>query len=87
MGFAITETIRSRLAAGRGGLAVLDRPRRGHEQIRTGMAWHYKAYQHELPTQERLVYRDEEDASKAARRGLWKDAKPMPPSEPAQSAE
>jgi endonuclease YncB( thermonuclease family) len=43
------------------------------------MAWHYKAYQHEQPTQERLVYRDEEEAAKAARRGLWKDPKAMPP--------
>jgi len=51
----------------------------GLEQIRAGMAWHYKAYQHAQPTQERLVYRDEEDAAKAARRGLWKDAKPLPP--------
>ncbi len=30
----------------------------GLEQIRTGLAWHYKAYQHEQPTQERLIYRD-----------------------------
>src|SRR5262245_22951502 len=27
----------------------------GLEQIRQGMAWHNKAYQHERPTQERLV--------------------------------
>jgi len=51
----------------------------GLEQIRTGMAWHYKAYQHEQPTQERLVYRDEENAAKEAKRGLWKDGKPVPP--------
>jgi endonuclease YncB( thermonuclease family) len=42
----------------------------GLEQIRTGMAWPYKAYQHEQPTQERLVYRDEEEAAKAARRAV-----------------
>jgi len=47
----------------------------GLEQIRTGMAWHYKAYQHEQPTQERLIYRDEEGAAKAAKRGLWMDVK------------
>ena len=45
---------------------------------RSGMAWHYKAYQHEQPTQERLVYRDEEEAAKAAKQGLWKDPKAMP---------
>jgi endonuclease YncB( thermonuclease family) len=51
----------------------------GLEQIRQGMAWHYKEYQHEQTTQDRLVYRDEEDSAKARRVGLWKDAKPVPP--------
>ena len=44
-----------------------------------GMAWHYKEYQHEQTTQDRLVYRDEEENAKARRVGLWKDAKPVPP--------
>ncbi len=43
------------------------------------MAWHYKEYQHEQTTQDRLVYRDEEEVAKARRVGLWKDAKPVPP--------
>src|SRR5262245_50667806 len=51
----------------------------GLEQIRAGMARHYKAYQHEQPTQERLVYRDEEENARARRIGLWTDAKPVPP--------
>jgi endonuclease YncB( thermonuclease family) len=51
----------------------------GLEQIRLGMAWHYKEYQHEQATQERLVYRDEEESARARRVGLWKDAKPVPP--------
>jgi len=51
----------------------------GLEQIRLGMAWHYKEYQHEQTTQDRLVYRDEEESAKARRVGLWKDAKPVPP--------
>jgi endonuclease YncB( thermonuclease family) len=37
----------------------------GLEQIRAGMAWHYKEYQHEQTTQDRLVYRDEEEGAKA----------------------
>ena len=49
----------------------------GLEQIRQGMAWHYKEYQHEQTTQDRLVYRDEEESAKAQRVGLWKDAKPV----------
>ena len=51
----------------------------GLEQIRGGMAWHYKAYQHEQPTQERLVYAQEEENARASGIGLWKDAKPVPP--------
>jgi endonuclease YncB( thermonuclease family) len=51
----------------------------GLEQIRAGMAWHFKAYQHEQRTEELQLYRDEEEAAKAAKRGLWADAKPVPP--------
>jgi endonuclease YncB( thermonuclease family) len=51
----------------------------GLEQIRLGMAWHYKEYQHEQPTQERLVYAQEEESARASRVGLWKDAKPVAP--------
>jgi endonuclease YncB( thermonuclease family) len=51
----------------------------GLEQIRRGMAWHYKEYQQEQTTQERLVYRDQEESAKGRRAGLWKDAKPVPP--------
>jgi len=43
------------------------------------MAWHYNAYQHEQPTQERIVYRDEDGAAKAEKLGVWKDAKPVLP--------
>ena len=51
----------------------------GLEQIRAGMAWHYKAYEHEQPTQERLVYAQEEENARASGFGLWKDARPVPP--------
>jgi endonuclease YncB( thermonuclease family) len=43
------------------------------------MAWHYKDYQHEQTTQDRLVYRDEEENAKAQRAGLWHDENPIPP--------
>ena len=41
----------------------------GLEQVRQGMVWHYKEYQHEQTTQDRLVYRDEEENAKARRVG------------------
>jgi hypothetical protein len=37
------------------------------EQIRAGMAWHYKDYQHGQTTQDRLVYRDEEENARVRR--------------------
>ena len=50
----------------------------GLAQIRQEMAWHYKEYQHEQTTHDRLVYRDEEESAKARRVGLWMDANPVP---------
>jgi len=49
------------------------------EQVKRGMAWHYKAYEREQPAIDRKVYADAENESRAARRGLWADADPMPP--------
>lgn len=49
------------------------------EQIKRGMAWHYKAYEREQPAADRQAYSYSEDAAKAARRGLWADAEPVPP--------
>jgi endonuclease YncB( thermonuclease family) len=51
----------------------------GLEQIRAGMAWHFKEYQHEQTAHERLIYRDDENAAKAAKQGAWKDPMPVPP--------
>jgi len=51
----------------------------GLEMVRAGMAWWFREYSHEQGTQERLVYRDEGESAKAARRGLWKDPSPTPP--------
>lgn len=49
------------------------------EQINRGMAWHYKAYAREQSAVDREAYSNAEKASKAARRGLWADAAPVPP--------
>jgi len=51
----------------------------GLEQVRAGMAWHFKEYQHEQSRGERDSYMAEEQSARADRRGLWKDAKPVPP--------
>lgn len=44
-----------------------------------GFAWHYKAYEREQPANDRKVYADSENEARAARRGLWADAEPVPP--------
>lgn len=49
------------------------------EQVKRGMAWHYKAYEREQPSIDRKVYADAESEAKAARRGLWADSEPVPP--------
>lgn len=49
------------------------------EQIKRGMAWHYKAYEREQSPQERQDYAKAEEVARGARVGLWKDAQPVPP--------
>ena len=49
------------------------------EQIKAGMAWHYKYYQSEQTLENRVLYAEAELAARAARSGLWTDANPIPP--------
>lgn len=49
------------------------------EQVRAGMAWHYKAYERTQSATDRQAYADAENVAKAAKRGLWLDADPTPP--------
>lgn len=49
------------------------------EQIRAGLAWHYKYYQNEQSAEDRKMYADAEEESRMAKRGLWVDADPTPP--------
>lgn len=49
------------------------------EQVRRGMAWHFKRYEREQRPEDRRAYADAEVEARSARRGLWRDAQPMPP--------
>ena len=49
------------------------------EQIRAGMAWHYKFYQNEQSAEDRKMYADAEEEARVTRRGLWVDADPTAP--------
>ena len=49
------------------------------EQIKHGLAWHYKQYQREqLPTDQKS-YAAAEIEARAAKLGLWRDVEPVPP--------
>jgi endonuclease YncB( thermonuclease family) len=50
------------------------------EQVKAGMAWHYKEYQREQTPEDRELYAGAEDEARAARRGLWQDPDPTEPS-------
>jgi len=49
------------------------------EQIEAGLAWHYKKYQNEQTTVDRVKYSDAEREARMERHGLWHDANPVPP--------
>jgi endonuclease YncB( thermonuclease family) len=51
----------------------------GLEQIRAGLAWHYKQYQREQSPSDRERYAQLERYARDRREGLWHDAQPTPP--------
>lgn len=48
-------------------------------QVSAGLAWHYKAYQKEQPSEDRLEYSRTEEMARGAGQGLWKDSQAVPP--------
>lgn len=49
------------------------------EQVRAGLAWHYKQYQKEQSAEDRVTYSLAEEQARVTRKGLWHDEAPMPP--------
>lgn len=49
------------------------------EQIKAGLAWHYRKYQKEQVFDDRLKYLHAEEKARADKLGLWQDAEPVPP--------
>ena len=49
------------------------------EQVRAGLAWHYKQYESEQSPSDRKLYAQAEDAARKARIGLWSDSNPVQP--------
>ena len=51
------------------------------EQVKAGMAWHYKEYEREQSPEVRDLYALAEVEARRERRGLWVDANPIEPGE------
>ena len=49
------------------------------EQIKLGMAWHYKQYKSDQPKEDRETYAQVEQTARIQAVGLWKDKMPNPP--------
>ena len=49
------------------------------DQMRAGLAWHYKRYEREQLPAERVTYANAETEAHATHLGLWQDANPVPP--------
>jgi endonuclease YncB( thermonuclease family) len=49
------------------------------QQLKAGLAWHYKQYQKEQSSKDRLIYDEAEYVSRNIKTGLWSDPNPVPP--------
>lgn len=49
------------------------------EQIRRGMAWHYRKYARDQMERDRIEYARSEEDARRVRLGLWADRDPIPP--------
>jgi len=49
------------------------------EQVRRGLAWHYKKYEREQEPSDRVSYAEAEIEARIARRGLWADPESISP--------
>jgi len=51
----------------------------GLEQIKAGLAWHYKRYEKEQSMEDREYYANAERVAKKKHLGIWGDKNPVPP--------
>ena len=51
------------------------------EQVKAGLAWHFKKYEDERKPEDRRTYAGAEQEARAAKLGLWEDPNPTPPGE------
>lgn len=61
------------------GYVFIDSQDAGLQQVKSGLAWHYKYYQNEQTAAERQAYAEAEQKARAKKLGLWGDSDPTPP--------
>jgi endonuclease YncB( thermonuclease family) len=61
------------------GQVFVDGKDTGLEQIKHGLAWHYKNYMKEQAPADRTKYTVAENAARKSNIGLWSDPSPIPP--------
>lgn len=61
------------------GTVLLDGKDQNIEQLRAGLAWHYKKYQNEQTPEEREAYAQAEQAARETGIGLWREKQPTAP--------
>jgi endonuclease YncB( thermonuclease family) len=61
------------------GTIMLDGQDMNIEQIKAGLAWHFKKYEDEQEAQDRRTYAAAEQQARAAKLGLWQDPDPTVP--------
>lgn len=61
------------------GTIMLDGKDMNIEQVRAGLAWHFKKYEDEQEPKDRVTYAKAEADARAAKSGLWQNPNPTPP--------
>lgn len=61
------------------GKVLLDGKDVNLEQIKAGLAWHYKQYENEQTPEDRKIYSEAEIAARSAKIGLWSIPNPIAP--------
>jgi endonuclease YncB( thermonuclease family) len=61
------------------GTIMLDGRDLNIEQVKAGLAWHFKKYEDEQPPQDRRTYAAAEQTARVAKLGLWKQEAPLAP--------
>jgi endonuclease YncB( thermonuclease family) len=49
------------------------------EQIKAGMAWHFKYFENEQSETDRVIYANAESEARSKKVGLWQEFSPIPP--------